>query len=106
MLCLTRLAGEFALPVVSLQLMLHVVAFPDDFGRDHIVLAVCLLPSSGVVCGSLHRFPNDLVDDVPERCRGVDDDAVLRNVFLCLMQSHSKVPFGLLSTPLIVRTFL
>jgi len=64
------------------------------------------LPDRGFAAVHGRRLPKDFVDDMPERRRGVDDAAVLRNVFLCLMQSHSKVAFGLLATPLIVRSLL
>ena len=35
----------------------------------------------------------DLVNDVRERCGGVDYNAVFRNVFFRLMQSHNEFPF-------------
>jgi hypothetical protein len=46
---------------------------------------------------------NDLVNHLHKRGSCVDYDAVFRNVFLRLMQSHNEVPFRLLSTPFIVQ---
>ena len=49
---------------------------------------------------------NDLVNDVRDRCGGVDYDTVFRNVFLCLMQSRNELPFRLVSAPLIFHSFV
>jgi hypothetical protein len=49
----------------------------------------------------------DLVNDVRDRCGGVDYNAVLRNVFFRLMQSRNEFPFHWLSAvPLIVRSLV
>ena len=49
----------------------------------------------------------DLVDDVLDRCGGVDDDAVLRDVFLRLMPSHDELAFRRHSAaPLVVRSLV
>src|SRR5579859_1117578 len=40
----------------------------------------------------------DLINDARERCGGVDDDGVFRNVLLRLMQSHSEFSFPWFST--------
>ena len=45
-------------------------------------------------------------NDARERCGGVDDNAVFRNVFLCLMQSHNEFPFRLVSAPLSFHSFV
>ena len=41
----------------------------------------------------LSAFRENLVNDARERCSGVDDDAVFRNVSFRLMQAHSEFPF-------------
>jgi len=44
---------------------------------------------------------------VLDRCGGVDDNAVLRDVFFRLMPSHDEFAFRRLSaTPLVVRSFV
>jgi hypothetical protein len=43
------------------------------------------------------RLANDLVNDVCDRCGGVDRDPVLRDVFFRLMQSRNEFPFLWLS---------
>ena len=49
----------------------------------------------------------DLIDNVLDRCAGVDDDAVLRDVFLRLMPSHDELAFRRHSAaPLVVRSLL
>jgi len=47
---------------------------------------------------------NDLVNDARDRCGGVDQDAVFRNVFFRLMQSRNEFSFRLFSAPLIFRS--
>ena len=55
----------------------------------------------------LLRLANDLVNDVCDRCGGVDRNAVLRDVFFRLMQSRNEFPFLWLSAaPLRVRPLI
>jgi hypothetical protein len=42
---------------------------------------------------------DDLVNDARERCGGIDDNAILRNVFLRLMQSRNEFPFRWFCAP-------
>jgi len=49
---------------------------------------------------------NDLVNDARDRCGGVDQDAVFRNVVFRLMQSRNDFPFRLPSAPLIFRSLV
>jgi len=50
---------------------------------------------------------NDLVNDARDRCGGVDQDAVFRNVFFRLMQSRNELPFRWFSAaPLRVRSLV
>jgi hypothetical protein len=50
--------------------------------------------------------PEDLVDDVSERCGGVDQDAVLRGVFFGSMQAHDELAFRLLCAELVFRPLI
>ena len=55
----------------------------------------------------LLRSPKDLVNDVRDRCTGVDQDAIFRNVFFRAMQSRNELPFHWLSAaPLRVRSLV
>ena len=49
---------------------------------------------------------DDLVNDAGNRCGGIDDNAVLRNVFVRSMQARNEFPFCLQPAPLILRSLL
>ena len=80
-----------------------VVRLPWPVGRR----SRCARSTDGKPALACLASTKDLVDNVLDRCGGVDDNAVLRDVFFGLMPSHDELAFRRHSAaPLVVRALV